>query len=372
MSTTTFVPAILLLSDGTQFEGKGNGLEKGGELCFTTAMTGYQETFTDPSYAGQLLICTHVHVGNYGCVPTEAESGRPRLNGVICRSMQSYFSRFGEAVESLSDWLTRQEVPFIEGIDTRALVRHLRHTGAQNGIIACASTSEHELRQRLLSLPAMQGQALGPNVSCTTPWEMGNSESQHRVACIDFGIKNSMVKCLTERGAFCRVFPMHTPIREILEWNPSGFLLSNGPGDPAAMPEAIQLVTEILALKKPVFGICMGHQLFSLALGLDTFKMHFGHRGLNHPVLNLESENGEITSQNHGFAVSMESLGNNPDLILTHRHLNDETIAGLRHKTLPFFSVQYHPEASPGPHDSRYLFDTFIELLDTHHSAELV
>jgi carbamoyl-phosphate synthase small subunit len=372
MSIKNIEPALLLLADGTVFNGMGNGIENGGELCFNTGMTGYQETFTDPSYAGQLLICTHVHIGNYGCVPTETESHKPWINGLICRSLQSFHSRLNPESESLYNWLSKHQVPFIEGIDTRALVRHLRRTGAQNALIAKASTPETVLKQMLHNLPSMQGQALGPKVSCTTPRDLGNPNAKFRVACVDFGIKESMITCLVERGVFCRVFPMNSSFREIMNWNPDGFLLSNGPGDPAAMPEAIALVSEILSTKKPVFGICMGHQLLSLALNLKTFKMHHGHRGLNHPVLNLQSGKGEITSQNHGFAVSLESLSENPDLILTHKHLNDGTVAGIRHKSLPFFSVQYHPEASAGPHDSRYLFDDFIELLETHHSAELV
>ncbi len=357
-------PAILLLEDGSVFRGSstGNDGTSWGELCFNTGMTGYQEIFTDPSYFGQILVMASPHIGNYGVIEEESESNFVHISGLVCREFSPYASR-PASDETLGKALSRAGKVAIQGVDTRALVRHLREHGSMNAIISTEILELDLLRERLREAPSMEGLELSSKVSTARAYELGAPDSEIRIAVVDFGVKQSILRQLVARGAFLKVFPMNASVDEMEAWRPSGYFLSNGPGDPAAMTESVRRVREILALDKAVFGICLGHQLLALANGLKTSKMHHGHRGINHPVLNLETGKCEITSQNHGFVVDQTSLDQNEDLILTHRHLNDDSVAGIRMRHRPVFSVQYHPEAGPGPRDSRYLFDRFIESI---------
>lgn len=354
----------LLLEDGTLFYGISAGASrtKTGEICFNTAMTGYQETFSDPSYAGQILVMASPHIGNYGILHGEQESASPTLRGLICRNYSGTAPGDRAGCQPLNAWLQQAEVPVLHNIDTRKLVQKIRNQGSMNALLSTDELDLELAKQMLHSSPSMHGQALGRMAGVSAPKLYHNSEGK-RVALIDFGFKDSMARILAEAGIEVQLFPYSTPLETLLAWNPDGFLLSNGPGDPEPLTEAIALTRNIIELKKPVFGICLGHQIIGLAMGLSTFKMKNGHRGVNHPVLNESTGKGEITSQNHGFAVKMEDLLSHPDMELTHRHLNDGTVAGMRHRHLPVFSVQYHPEAAPGPHDSRYLFQEFIQQL---------
>lgn len=363
MSFLEKVPAVLLLDDGTWFHGFSAGKigTTVGELCFNTGVTGYQEVFTDPSYRGQIMITAHVHIGNYGIRHLESESDQVQISGLVCRNFQVLGSRF-LAEEQLQDFLVDQSLVAITNIDTRALVRHLRNHGAMNGIISSETQDLDQLKKLLSNAPQMEGLELSSQVSTLQSYDLGVI-GEKRVAVIDYGVKKSILDCLVQKNFHLRVFPHHVTCRELMDWGAQGVLLSNGPGDPAAMPAHVKTIKEILSHNIPTMGICLGHQLMALAQGLSTSKMHHGHRGINHPVKNLETGLCEITSQNHGFSINMESLSNNSDAIITHRNLNDDTIEGLRYKDLPFFSVQYHPEASPGPHDSRYLFQQFANLL---------
>ncbi len=353
-------PAVLLLSDGTTVKGYMIGKQGAtwGEICFNTGMTGYQEIYTDPSYFGQIIVNTFPHIGNYGTLERETESARPMISGLVIKEYSQTYSRFA-AAGSLENYLISYGITGIGGIDTRALVRYIRRCGAMNAAIA---PTKEEAETLLEKAPAMDGLELASRVSTETVYELG-SEQGYRVAVLDLGIKRSILFNLIDRGCRCRVFPAQTPVREMMSFEPQGFFVSNGPGDPAAMPYAIAAVRDMLATRLPLFGICLGHQLLALACGLKTFKMHHGHRGLNHPIKNLISGRCEITSQNHGFSVSPDLKDANYDLIITHLHLNDGSIAGLRLREYPAFSVQYHPEASPGPHDSRYLFDEFLAMI---------
>lgn len=357
-------PAILLLEDGTFFEGLAAGAigTTAGEIAFNTGMTGYQEIFTDPSYYGQILVMAASHIGNYGTHVDEIESGDIKIAGLVTKKFSEYYSRLG-ATESLHDYFERDGKVAIRDVDTRALIRHIRNAGAMNAIISSEITEIDQLKEMLSKVPSMDGLELSSKVSCTEPYDIGNSTSEIKVAVLDFGIKKNIVRCLTDRGIFCRVFPMNTTVEEMEKWNPDGYMLSNGPGDPSVMTDSIKLVGEVIETGKPVFGICLGHQLIALQSGLKTIKMFNGHRGINHPVKNLETGKSEITSQNHGFVVDLESAGNASNIVVTHKHLNDGTLAGLRLKNKPVFSVQYHPESSAGPHDSRYLFDQFVSSL---------
>ena len=352
--------AYLLLQDGLMLEGTAIGKRgtTGGEICFNTGMTGYQEIYTDPSYFGQIIVNTAAHIGNYGTVNEEQESDRPKISGLVVNDFSSEFSR-KTARESLQQYLEKHGVVGIADLDTRMLVRHLRSKGAMNAVIS-SELSPEQLKQRLATVPDMNGLELSSVVSTTAPYESGDSAAQIKIAALDFGIKTNIVRCLNERGCLVKVFPAKTPFAELQAWGPDGYFLSNGPGDPSVMTYAVATAKDILNSGKPVFGICLGHQILAIAAGLKTFKMHHGHRGLNHPVKNLLTGLGEMTSQNHGFAVSKEGIENHPEVEVTHVHLNDGTIMGIRLKDKNAFSVQYHPEASPGPHDSRYLFDQFI------------
>lgn len=359
--------AILLLEDGTRFNGKAIGKigNTGGEICFNTGMTGYQEIYTDPSYFGQIIVNTTSHIGNYGARTLETESDTPKIAGIVVNDFSETFSRI-TADESLQEYLFRNNVVGVTEIDTRALVRHIRDKGAMNAIISSESSDPAFLENKLKNVPSMKGLELSSKVSTANAYFYGDENSKYRVAVLDLGIKRSILKNLAAKGCYCKVFPAKSAMDEMLGWHPDGFFISNGPGDPAAMDYAINTVRDILKKDKPVFGICLGHQLLGLAVGLSTYKMHHGHRGLNHPVKNLETGKSEITSQNHGFVVDKEDLKKNDHVVMTHIHLNDGTLAGLKLKDKKVFSVQYHPEASPGPHDSRYLFNTFFSYMNNN------
>ncbi|MDR0793716.1 MAG: glutamine-hydrolyzing carbamoyl-phosphate synthase small subunit [Chitinophagaceae bacterium] len=357
-------PAFLLLADGTVFQGTAFGKTgtAAGEICFNTGMTGYQEVFTDPSYYGQILIMSNVHIGNYGVKKSDVESKSVKIRGLIARNLEDKFSRF-QADDSLGEYLKENNIVSIHGIDTRALVTHIRNKGAMNCIISSEITDVEELKQKLAKVPDMEGLDLATEVSTKEVYELGDTNAKLKVSVLDFGIKENILVNLVNRGVQVRVYPAKTPFSELKKFNPDGYFLSNGPGDPSAMPYAIETVKEILDDDKPVFGICLGHQLLALANGIPTYKMHHGHRGLNHPVFNKTTGLSEISTQNHGFGVNADAIQNNPDLEVTHVNLNDASIEGIRMKSKPAFSVQYHPEATPGPHDSRYLFDDFVKMM---------
>lgn len=361
--------AILLLEDGTVFKGIAIGKigTTGGEIAFNTGMTGYQEVFTDPSYLGQILIMTTSHIGNYGVHTAEIESDSIKIAGLITKKFSNGFSR-SAAEGSLQDLMENNGTVGISDIDTRALVRHIRNKGAMNAIISSEILDVAILQEKLKEVPSMDGLELSSRVSTTTAYEVCPENPQYRVSLLDFGVKKNIVRCLVERGCHVKVFPMHTTKSELDAFQPDGYMLSNGPGDPSVMTQSIALVKEIAAGNTPVFGICLGHQILGLSQGLKTEKMFNGHRGINHPILNLKTGKGEITSQNHGFVITRESIALNPAIEVTHEHLNDHTVAGIAIKDKPVFSVQYHPEASAGPHDSRYLFDTFIQHMQQHQA----
>jgi carbamoyl-phosphate synthase small subunit len=363
MSTTT-PTATLVLQDGHVFYGQAFGKigTASGEICFNTGMTGYQEVFTDPSYYGQVLIMNSVHIGNYGVKEADVESSSVKIRGLIGRNLEEKFSRF-QANAALSDYLVQNNIVGIEGIDTRALVAHIRRQGAMNCIISSEAKTADALKAELLEVPDMDGLELASAVSTIAPYYRGNPASPKRVAVLDFGIKQNILNCLVSRGVYAKVFPAKTGLAELLDFEPDGFFISNGPGDPAALPYAIDTIQQLTQQQKPIFGICLGHQLLALAHGIPTFKMHHGHRGLNHPVKNLRTGKSEITTQNHGFSVDPEAVRRADNIEITHVNLNDDSIEGIRIKDKPFFSVQYHPEATPGPHDSRYLFDDFVALM---------
>ena len=358
-------PAVLLLQDGTIFHGKANGIDgfATGELCFNTGMTGYQEVFTDPSYFGQLMITTNSHIGNYGVKNDEVESDDMKIAGLICKNFNNGFSRDGGDGD-LNSYFVDQNKVVISDVDTRAVVRHIRDKGAMNAIISTATTDIAELTKLLSEVPSMEGLELSSSVCTKKPYFVGDENASNKVAVLDLGVKRNILKCLTDRDCYLQVFPMNTSYEEMKQWNPDGFFLSNGPGDPSAMPEVIKEVIKVTADGKAVFGICLGHQALALSEGISTYKMHNGHRGINHPVINLATKKAEVTSQNHGFGISEEDIKNNENVEVTHVNLNDDTIEGIKFKNKNCFSVQYHPESSPGPHDSRYLFDEFLKNIN--------
>jgi carbamoyl-phosphate synthase small subunit len=358
--------ATLLLADGTIFHGSliGNPGTNGGEICFNTGMTGYQEIYTDPSYTGQVIVTTTSHIGNYGVHNEEVESDHPTIGGIVVNSFSEIYSRL-DGHGSLQDYLVSNGITGIADIDTRKLVRHIRSQGAMNAIISSEYEGDLEgLKTELEKLPDMNGLELSSQVCTKEPYFFGNEEAPIRVACLDFGIKKNILRNLASRGVYCKVFPAKTSLAEMEAWTPDAYFLSNGPGDPAAMDYAVETVKDVLATNKPVFGICLGHQLLAEAVGISTFKMHHGHRGINHPIKNLFTGKSEITSQNHGFNIVREDAEKHAEVEITHVHLNDNTVAGIKLNNKPAFSVQYHPESSPGPHDSRYLFDDFIALIN--------
>jgi len=359
-------PAILLLQDGTFFTGTAIGATGTamGEIAFNTGMTGYQEVFSDPSYFGQLLIMTTSHIGNYGVHTEEVESDQVMIAGLITKKFSNGFSR-PSGYQSLQNLFEEQNKIGIADVDTRSLVRHIRSKGAMNAIISSEVLDIDVLKEKLKSIPDMNGLELSSKVATQIAYDVLPTESEilYRVALLDFGVKKNIIRCLTERGCHVRVFPLNASIAEINAFLPHGYMLSNGPGDPSAMPNSIQLVRDLVATGRPIFGICLGHQILGLSQGLKTEKMFNGHRGINHPIKNLITGKGEITSQNHGFVITKSSIEAQSEIAVTHVHLNDNTIAGIAMKNKPVFSVQYHPEASAGPHDSRYLFDQFITNL---------
>tara|TARA_R110002012_G_scaffold321400_2_gene549045 strand:- start:22497 stop:23600 length:1104 start_codon:yes stop_codon:yes gene_type:complete len=354
--------AIVLLADGTIFHGKSIG-KKGtafGEVCFNTGTTGYQEIFTDPSYFGQLMVTTNAHIGNYGTHPDEMESDSVKISGLICKNFSYNYSR-PSAEGSLEQFFDKHNVLAISDVDTRALVSYIRDNGAMNALITTDVDNIESLKKQLAEVPDMDGLELASKVSTNEPYFYGDENATYKVAALDIGIKKNILKNLAQRDVFIKVFPYNAKFEALEAFKPDGYFLSNGPGDPKPLVEAQTLAKEIIARNLPLFGICLGHQVIALANGISTYKMHNGHRGINHPVKNLVTTKGEITSQNHGFAINREETEQHPDIEITHVHLNDNTVAGIKMKTKNCFSVQYHPEASPGPHDASYLFDQFIE-----------
>ena len=363
-TTQKLEKAFILLENGAVFYGKALGVEGSafGELCFNTGMTGYQEIFTDPSYFGQLMVTTNAHIGNYGVSDEDIESKSPKIAGLICKNFNQQFSR-PAADGSLQNFFKDHNIVAISDVDTRALVSHIRDNGAMNAVISTNLSSIEELKIELSKFPSMKGLELASKVSTKEPYFYGDPDSKIKIAALDLGIKLNILRNLAKRGAYIKVFPFDSTINDLSSFKPDGYFISNGPGDPEPLSSAINLAKEILKINKPLFGICLGHQVIALANGISTYKMHNGHRGINHPVLNLLTGKGEVTSQNHGFAINKEEAESNPDIKVTHLHLNDDTIAGISIKNKNCFSVQYHPEASPGPHDSNYLFDQFIDLI---------
>ena len=357
-------PSILVLQDGTVMHGTAFGKvgTATGEICFNTGMTGYQEVFTDPSYYGQVLIMNSVHIGNYGVNEADVESDGVKVKAVIGRNMEDKFSRL-MATGSLQDYFEQQGIVAINNIDTRALVGHIRAKGAMNCIISSDNSDIDSLKKILADVPDMNGLELGSVVSTKDSYELGDPQSKLRVAVLDCGVKKNILHCFNERGVFVKVFNAKTSFEELEKFNPSGYFISNGPGDPAPMDFAVETVKKILKANRPMFGICLGHQLLALANDIPTFKMPNGHRGLNHPVKNIITGKSEITTQNHGFGIDPEAVKANANVEITHVNLNDDSIEGIRIKNKKAFSVQYHPEATPGPHDSRYLFDDFVEMM---------
>ena len=357
--------AFVLLADGTQFFGKSIGIEGSafGEICFNTGMTGYQEIFTDPSYFGQLMVTTNTHIGNYGVLNQESQSKTISISGLICKDFSFNYSR-PSGDQSLYNYLKRHELVTISDVDTRALVNYIREHGAMNAVISTEVGAEERLLKELLDTPSMVGLDLASKVSTKEAYTVGNPDAEYKVATLDLGIKQNILNHMIERDIFVKVFPYNTSFDELESWNPDGYFISNGPGDPEPLKEAQALAKAIIDKNKPLFGICLGHQIIALANGIPTFKMFNGHRGINHPVKNLLTGKGEITSQNHGFAVDLNVAKAHPEIEVTHVHLNDGTLAGMRMKNNKCFSVQYHPEAGPGPNDATYLFDIFKEYIN--------
>jgi carbamoyl-phosphate synthase small subunit len=360
-------PAILLLEDGTIFRGKAAGITgtSTGEIAFNTGMTGYQEIFTDPSYFGQILVMATSHIGNYGVHPDEIESESIKISGLVTKKFSEIYSR-AAGEDSLQNYLERDGIVGICDIDTRALVRHIRKSGAMNAVISSEQLDIEQLKETLAKVPSMQGLELSSKVTTDKAYESGDDNAPNRVALLDLGVKRNIVRCLTERGCKVKVFPLNSSVEEVMAYEPDGIMFSNGPGDPSAMGETIDLTKKLIDTGIPVFGICLGHQVIALSQGLKTEKMFNGHRGVNHPVKNLITGKCEVTSQNHGFVVSKEQLENNKHVEMTHVHLNDGTVAGIKLVGKPVFSVQFHPEASAGPHDSRYLFDEFLTYINVN------
>ena len=354
--------AIILLADGTIFYGKAIGKDGSafGEVCFNTGMTGYQEIFTDPSYFGQLMVATNAHIGNYGVSNQEVESDSIKIAGLICKNFNYNYSRHA-ADDSLENFFIKNNLFAISDVDTRALVSYIRDNGAMNAVISTEVDSIDKLKERLSKVPNMDGLELASAVSTKEPYFFGNENAKFKISALDLGIKKNILRNLSKRDCYIKVFPYNSSFEDMSAWNPDGYFLSNGPGDPKPLLDAQNLAKEVINRNLPLFGICLGHQIIALANGISTYKMHNGHRGINHPVKNLITGKGEITSQNHGFAVNREDAEKNQDIQITHIHLNDNTIAGISMKNKNCFSVQYHPEASPGPHDASYLFDIFIE-----------
>jgi len=371
MSYKTRKKALLLLVDGTKFFGKAVGQDgtRFGEICFNTGMTGYQEIFTDPSYFGQLLVTTNAHIGNYGVQTKESQSNGVNIAGLICKNFNYDYSR-PAADQSLESYLEENDLFAISDVDTRALVNYIRENGSMNAVITTDLDKEESLIKELAETPSMEGLELASKVSTKEPYYYGNSDAEFKVAALDLGVKTNILKHLSDRGLYIKVFPHDTNFDQMLEWEPDGFFISNGPGDPDPLLGAQNLAKEIIKHNLPLFGICLGHQIIALANGIPTYKMFNGHRGINHPVINLLTGKGEITSQNHGFAVDKSLAESHEEMQISHLHLNDHTVAGLKMKNKNCFSVQYHPEAGPGPNDASYLFDEFYQNIKAHTTQE--
>ncbi len=364
IESTSSQPAILILEDGTIFHGKAFGKigTTSGEICFNTGMTGYQEVFTDPSYYGQVIIMNNVHIGNYGVKDEDVESSSIKVKGVIGRNLEQQYSRFA-ANNSLQEYFEQQNIVAIDAIDTRALVIHIRQQGAMNCLISSDNNNVEELKKILSKVPSMNGLDLASTVSTKENYTLGEEKNNIRIAVLDFGVKKNILNCMVERGAYVKVFNADTTFDELEKFSPDGYFISNGPGDPEPLHYAVKTIKKILNEKKPLFGICLGQQLLALANDIPTFKMHHGHRGLNHPVKNMITSKCEITTQNHGFGVDADAVRLSKNIEITHINLDDDSIEGIRLKDRPAFSVQYHPESTPGPHDSRYLFDEFFKMM---------
>ncbi|PUV26045.1 MULTISPECIES: glutamine-hydrolyzing carbamoyl-phosphate synthase small subunit [Sphingobacterium] len=364
MTNYSKLPAILVLEDGTVYHGKAAGKigTTTGEICFNTGTTGYQEIFTDPSYFGQIMVTTNAHIGNYGIDEDDTESNQIQIAGLVCKNYNINYSR-KMADESIQSYFEEGNLVGISDVDTRSLVRHIRDKGAMNAIISSETLDVEELKSQLAKVPSMDGLELSSKVTTAEPYFFGNENASLRVAVLDLGIKKNILRNFEARDVYTKVFPAKTTFEEMEKWNPDGYFISNGPGDPAPMDYAIETVKSILNAQKPMFGICLGHQILALANGIRTSKLHNGHRGINHPVKNIIANRCEITSQNHGFGVVAEDIQNSENVEITHVNLNDQSIEGIRIKGQKAFSVQYHPESSPGPHDSRYLFDDFVAMI---------
>ncbi len=373
MKYTSKDKAIVLLSDGTIFHGKSVGI-KGtttGEICFNTDVTDYQEIFTDPSYYGQIMLSTVAHIGNYGVHNDEVDSDGIKIAGLVCKNFSKDFSR-PDADGSLYDYFEKKNLVAVSDVDTRALVSYIRDNGAMNAVISTDGKSIDELKEILAAVPDMNGLELASAVSTKEPYFYGNENATYKVAALDFGIKTNILRCLAARDCYVKVYPYNATLEDLNSFNPDGYFLSNGPGDPQPLTQVIETAKDIIATDKPVFGICLGHQIIALSQGVNTYKMFNGHRGINHPIMNSVSGKGEITSQNHGFAVVREEVEQNDNLEITHYHLNDNTVAGIRLKDKQVFSVQYHPESSPGPNDSKYLFDEFVSYMKEQKRSLIV
>ncbi len=364
MTNYSKLPAILVLQDGTVYHGKAAGKigTTTGEICFNTGTTGYQEIFTDPSYYGQIMVTTNAHIGNYGIDQEDTESDNIQIAGLVCKNYNINYSRH-IADKSIQTYFEEENLVGISDIDTRSLVRHIRDKGAMNAIISSENLDPIALKAKLAEVPSMEGLELSSLVSTKEPYFYGEEAAPTRIAVLDLGIKKNILRNFDSRQVYAKIFPAKTTFEQMEEWQPDGYFISNGPGDPAAMDYAIKTIEKITSANKPMFGICLGHQMLALANGIRTQKMHNGHRGINHPVKNLIANRCEITSQNHGFGVVNDDVLNSDKVEVTHVNLNDQSIEGIRLKGKKAFSVQYHPESSPGPHDSRYLFDDFIAMI---------
>jgi len=369
MSYKALNKAVVVLADGTKFFGKSIGVDGTGfgEICFNTGMTGYQEIFTDPSYYGQIMVATNAHIGNYGVLNDDAQSGNIKIAGLICKNFSNTQSRPSAETDLLS-YFKENKIVGVSDVDTRALVSYIRDNGAMNAIITTVLESLDDLIIELQNLPNMDGLELASKVSTEKPYFIGNPDAKYKVSALDLGVKKSILNHFIKRDVYVKVFPYNSSFEMLSKWNPDGYFISNGPGDPKPLLQAQNIAKEIIKKNLPLFGICLGHQVIAIANGVPTYKMFNGHRGINHPVINHETGKGEITSQNHGFAIDRNAAELNPDIIITHSHLNDNTVAGIKIKSKNCFSVQYHPEAAPGPNDSNYLFDKFIESIENFSS----
>ena len=369
MSYKALNKAVVVLADGTKFFGKSIGVDGTGfgEICFNTGMTGYQEIFTDPSYYGQIMVATNAHIGNYGVLNDDAQSGNIKIAGLICKNFSNTQSRPSAEVDLLS-YFKENKIVGVSDLDTRALVSYIRDNGAMNAVITTELESLDDLIIELQNLPNMDGLELASKVSTEKPYFIGNPDAKYKVSALDLGVKKSILNHFIKRDVYVKVFPYNSSFEMLSKWNPDGYFISNGPGDPKPLLQAQNIAKEIIKKNLPLFGICLGHQVIAIANGVPTYKMFNGHRGINHPVINHETGKGEITSQNHGFAIDRNAAELNPDIIITHSHLNDNTVAGIKIKSKNCFSVQYHPEAAPGPNDSNYLFDKFIESIENFSS----